>query len=148
MESQMKLLSIVCASLVASVAFALTAHTAFAANEHVCVSIVDWKDVTAGTTGHSPLGTSNVSGGTIGAAASQCHGNTLAAFVANKDWSAPDQICANTKGRNFKASIKVVVWALDQFQDTPGNWNRVEGYYVECGLMGNVPALGPTTIWP
>lgn len=124
--------------LVISAAFALTTNTVFAANEHVCVEVVAWKDLIANTTGHSQLGTSNVSGATIGDAASDCHKNARAAFVANAAWSVPNQICANTDGRNFKTPVKVSVWAVDQFQGGV-NWNIVETYTVDCALTGGVP---------
>lgn len=119
------------------------AHSSYAQtpvqNAHVCVEDVAWKDNTSGLTGHSQLGTSNVSGATIEDAASQCHQNTRTAFGNNNAWSNVNQICQNTNGRTFASPINVTVGAFDQFQDMPGNWNRVENYTVDCSLQGNVP---------
>ncbi len=163
----MKLSPIVCASFVALAALALTGANAQAppktANNYTCWAFVTWKDAQqtgfnpiTGPNGNGPMtGSSasysakqspNVNGATISAAASMCHGLARNAFLADKAWSDPDQVCESENnpgkpdkyGRTFTGTV--TVWAIDRFKEiseTPQKYNRVDSYVVRCNKKKN-----------
>jgi hypothetical protein len=160
----MKLSAMLCASLTAMAAFALSAGGAVAQGavapnkctaspfDCTCEEFVTFTDGgSPAVTGIEPLGTKSVSGvvtgkpTTIENAASACHEATRIAFMNNLAWSDPYQVCLNSNGRKFKGETRTV-WAIDRFKEiseTPQLYNRVLGYTVKCDPSGVVLSFTP-----
>jgi hypothetical protein len=147
----MKLSKMLCASLVALAALALSADGAFAQNNNTCWEFVTWNAVTwtgsapnshgcapigstmTGTTCATAGGGQPVSGTTIEVAASQCHEDTRKAFQASTLWATAALACPRFPGQTLEAL------AIDRFKEiaeTPQLYNRVDGFKVKCDLTG------------
>ena len=124
------------ASLMSSAALMLTVTSA---SGEPCSASVHYRDA-ASKTGSSVLATKEVT------TASECHQFARDSFNANKAWSDPAEVCANTGGRTFKQPV--TIWALDQYVGGGKKFNRVAAYTVDCSLAGAVPGTPPTNSTP
>src|ERR1700674_3028323 len=114
---------------------------------YTCMGFVTWTSTPVTPsgqvqTGINPYPQKQVSGATITAAASACHGLTNQTnFIPDQGW-LPNAVCESTPGhpdkfgRTFNGdSRRMAVCAIDRFKEisqTPQRYNRVNRYTVSC----------------